>query len=875
MVHRVKFIFFLFLIFSLNTKAFSLIRKSDSTSTEGTAAKRIYNTIHLTTEKPKIDGKLDDPCWKTGEWAGNFIQWIPNEGARPSQPTEVKILYDDNNIYVAFRAYDYEPDKISVKAGRRDQFQGDIVGITIDSYHDRRTGFEFDVTAAGQKIDLVLTNPLNADDNWDAVWYGKSAMEDSAWTAEMEIPLSQLRYSADYEQVWGMHCWRWIDRLQEESDWEPQSSKGPGILYLFGELHGIRGLPQSKRIEIMPYSLGKLNTFEKDINNPFADKGRTWLGNLGIDAKIGLSSNFTADLTINPDFGQVESDPSIMNLTAFETFYEEKRPFFLEGKNIFGFDLDDATLFYSRRIGHAPSYSPNLNNNEYLNSPNNTTILSAVKISGKTSDGLAVGILQSLTAKERADLSSNEQIHNVTVEPLTNYGIIRLQKDYNAGNTILGGIVTSTNRFINDSNLNFMNRNAFTGGFDFLHYWNNKEFYIDAKLIGSNISGSTDAIKELQYSSARYYQRPDAYYFDSTRTHLSGHGGKIKIGKGSGLWRYSTEASWRSPGLDLNDLGFMQIADIIEQKNAISYFVNRPVSIFRTFSIGISQANEWTYNMDYLSSGGGLNLYFEFNNLWAISNSVEYQTQILDTRVLRGGYAMLMPAKWTNDFYFRTDPSKSIFFELNGSIALSQNQNSRFYGIQPGISFLPLNTLKFSVSTHYSSNMDNFQYVDTKTVNEKDKYILGKLNQHTLSITFRIDYNVTPELSVQYYGSPFASIGKFSNFKAVTDPRASDYHNRFTIINPILNGSDYEISGADGITNYSFGNPDFNFSQFRSNLVLRWEYQPGSQIYLVWANELTYEVRPGYNSLNNTIDMLRNVFPNNIFLIKINYWFTI
>ncbi len=808
----------LLLIINLNIFPFRL---TDTLNTNQNKSKRIYNTIRLTTDKPKIDGKLDDPCWKTGEWAGNFIQWIPNEGAKPSQPTEVKILYDDDNIYVAFRAYDSEPEKISAKAGRRDQFQGDIVGITFDSYHDRRTGFEFDVTAAGQKIDLVLTNPLDADNNWDAVWYGKSAMEDSAWTVEMKIPLSQLRYSTDYEQVWGMHCWRWIDRLQEESDWEPQSSKGPGVLYLFGELHGIRGLPRSRRIEIIPYSVGKLNTYKKELGNPFADKGRTWLGNFGVDAKIGLSSNFTADLTINPDFGQVESDPSIMNLTAFETFYEEKRPFFMEGKNIFGFELNDASIFYSRRIGHAPSYSPDLQNNEYLDSPDNTTILSAVKISGKTSNGLAVGVLQSLTAKETADLSSNGQINNVTVGPLTNYGIIRIQKDYNAGNTILGGIITSTNRFINDSHLNFMNRNAFTGGLDFLHYWNDKEFYVDAKLIGSNIAGSTNAIKELQYSSARYYQRPDAYNFDSTRTHLSGQGGKVKVGKGSGLWRYSTEVSWRSPGLDLNDIGFMQIADIFQQQNNISYFVNQPVSIFRTYSVGITQSNEWNYNMDYLSSSGGLNLYLEFNNLWAISNSIEYQTQILDTRILRGGNAMFVPAKWTNDFYFRTDPSRKIFFDLSGSISVSLNQNSRFYGIQPGISFLPINTLKFTFSTHYSSNIDNLQYVDTKTVDGKDKYILGKLNQHTLSLTFRIDYNITPELSIQYYGSPFASTGKFSDFKTITNPRAAEYNNRYKIINPISNGSDYDVAEAGGTVNFCFGNPDFNFSQFRSESCIK------------------------------------------------------
>ncbi|NJO69711.1 MAG: carbohydrate binding family 9 domain-containing protein [Bacteroidetes bacterium] len=281
---------------------------------------RSYETVRLSTAKPKIDGVLDDNCWSTGTWAGDFIQWIPKEGAKPSQPTVFKILYDDENIYVAIRNYDSEPEKIQRKAGRRDELTGDMAGICFDSYHDRRTGFEFDMTAAGQKLDLILTNPMEADFNWNAVWYGKVGMEDSAWTIEMEIPLSQLRYSNEHEQVWGMHVWRWIDRYQEESDWEPQTITGPGMLYLFGELKGISGLKKSQRIELMPYASGKLKTFKKEPENPFANKGYNKLGNLGLDAKIGIGSNFTVDLSMNPDFGQVESDPSVMNLTAFETF---------------------------------------------------------------------------------------------------------------------------------------------------------------------------------------------------------------------------------------------------------------------------------------------------------------------------------------------------------------------------------------------------------------------------------------------------------------------------------------------------------------------------------------------------------------------------
>lgn len=430
----------------------------------------VYETVRLNTAKPKIDGKLDDACWQTGNWGGDFVQWIPKEGAAPSQKTEFKILYDDHSIYVAFRNYDNEPEKITRRAGRRDEFSGDMAGICFDSYHDKRTGFEFDMSAAGQKLDLIITNPSQVDFNWNAVWFGEVGMEDSAWIMEMEIPLSQLRYSNEEEQVWGLHVWRWVDRHQEESDWEPQTSTGPGILYLFGELKGIKNLKKSQRMELMPYASGRLKTFKKEPGNPFADKGREPLGNIGMDAKIGVGSNFTVDLTINPDFGQVESDPSVMNLTAFETFYEEKRPFFLEGKNIFEFEFNNMSLFYSRRIGHSPSYKPDISDDQHIKAPDNTTILSAVKFSGKTSKGLSVGVLQSLTANEKATVKSATEEKKVSVEPLTNYMVARVQQDLNKSNTMIGGIFTSVNRFTNDINLEFLNKEAYTGGLDLLHY---------------------------------------------------------------------------------------------------------------------------------------------------------------------------------------------------------------------------------------------------------------------------------------------------------------------------------------------------------------------------------------------------------------------
>ena len=363
------------------------------------------------------------------------------------------------------------------------------------------------------------------------------------------------------------------------------------MLYNFGELHGIKGLKKSQRLEIMPYALGDLKTMKKEPGNPFTSKGRSWGGNMGLDAKIGISSNFTVDLTVNPDFGQVESDPSVMNLTAFETFYEEKRPFFLEGLTIFDYKFDNQSLFYSRRIGHSPSLTINPNDNLFVNSPDKTTILSAIKFSGTTSKGLSVGLIQSVTANEYAKLNDlDDNKRSMKVEPLTNYLVARIQKGYNAGTTVVGGILTSVNRSIDSKNLEFLTDNAYTGGLDLLHHFKDKEFYIDARLIGSYVRGSKESITALQESSARYYQRPGAGYlrYDTSKTMLSGYGGKFMIGKGSkGFWRYSTGATWLSPGLELNDLGYMNTADEVNQENVVSYLINQPVSIFRMYNISL------------------------------------------------------------------------------------------------------------------------------------------------------------------------------------------------------------------------------------------------------------------------------------------------
>jgi hypothetical protein len=712
----------------------------------------VYTASRLVSVRPVIDGKLDDECWKHGTWADDYTQLVPVEGGKPTYQTWLNIQYDNRNLYVAFRSYDGEPEKILRFAGARDETTGDMVGVSFDCYRDYRTGFEFTITAWGQKVDLVHTGAdlkWNVEDyNWNAVWNGKVGLEDSAWVAELEIPFSQLRYSRKDEQVWGMHTWRWIARIQEESNWEIQTRTGPGMLYNYGELRGINALKKSLRLEIMPFALADLSTMKKEPANPFTSAGRSLGGNSGLDAKIGISSNYTLNLTVNPDFGQVESDPSVMNLSAFETFYEEKRPFFLEGLAIFDYKFDDHSLFYSRRIGHSPSLAVNPSDTLFVSSPDRTTILSAVKLSGSNSRGLSAGLLQSLTANEFAsiaDIAGNRS--RTKIEPLTNYVVGRITKVYDSGNTVAGAMITTTNRTSKDDNLKFLSREAYTGGIDLTHYWNDKEFSLDARLTGSYIKGSPVAITALQESSARYYNRPGAGYlnYDTTRTNLSGTGGKFRIGKVSkGFLRYSTGTTWLSPGLELNDLGYMTSSDEIRIENVISYFINQPVSIFRSYTVTLEQFNSWNFNGTFLGSGGHLAFNSGFKNQWLFSANLIYHSGARDPRILRGGSNMIMPYNVTFFGSVSTDKTKKIMSTLSYNYEYSGNNSLKMYSLQPGIILRPARTLKVGISADYESNNNNLQYVGVRDYGSEKRYILASIDQKTLAFILRIDLNLNP-----------------------------------------------------------------------------------------------------------------------------------
>nr|MBC8479243.1 carbohydrate binding family 9 domain-containing protein [FCB group bacterium] len=602
------------------------------------AEKRIYTT-QKTAVPPKLDGVFNETCWNLVEWSGGFTQHSPDDGAAPSQETAFKILYDHRYLYIAYRAFDNEPDLISKRLSRRDHFEGDWVEINIDSYFDQRTAFSFTASVSGAKGDEFISEDGNSwDGNWDPIWDFEAVTDSLGWSAEVRIPLSQLRFGSKEEHVWGIQLTRRIFRLEERSTWQYTPRDETGWVSNFGELHGINGIKAQKQIEILPYMVTQLEDYKPETENPFAP-GRELASKYGLDGKIGITSDMTLDLTINPDFGQVEADPSQVNLSAFETYFQEKRPFFIEGRNIFDYQVTSAAwggdyssdnLFYSRRIGRPPQWYPDPDSNheddtwEHIRIPDNTRILGAFKLSGKTKDGLSIGMLESMTAREFGEIDSLGQRQHPTVEPQTNYFVGRLQKDYDNGNTILGGILTTTNRFgIKDKPFDaLLHRQAYTGGLDLFHRWMDNTYYISANAIFSQVNGSEEAILNTQLAPARYYQRPDICHVsvDSSRTSLSGHGGTLKFGKSSGRRiEYETGVTWRSPGLELNDMGYLQKADQINHWTWIGLRFREPRGIFNEIGLNFNESMHWDYAGKKVHNKMNINGHLNFKTLWNAS----------------------------------------------------------------------------------------------------------------------------------------------------------------------------------------------------------------------------------------------------------------
>ena len=853
----------------------------------------MYHTKRIQGQAPTIDGAIDDPAWQAANWGGDFIQYEPYEGEAPTQQTKFKILYDSKNLYVAFRCYDDEPEKIVKRLSRRDGFEGDWMELNIDSYHDKRTAFSFNISATGVKGDEFISNDgQNWDANWDPIWYAKSKIDEEGWTAEMRIPLSQLRFANKEEHVWGIQVMRRDFRQEERSIWQYISRNESIWVSGFGELHGLVGIKPQKQLELQPYVVGQVETFESEAGNPYAT-GTDKSINLGLDGKIGVTSDMTINFTINPDFGQVEADPSALALDGYQIFFEERRPFFIEGRNIFDFRITPSEaggpfgrdiLFYSRRIGGAPHGHPDIGVNEYMNLPENTTILGAVKFSGKTKKGLSIGIMESVTQKEFAKIHDGKEERKEIVEPLTNYFVGRLQKDYRGGNTVIGGMFTATNRNLNGSDLGFLHRSAYSGGFDFLHRWKNQMWYVSGNSIFSKVNGSTEAITNTQERFEHNFQRVDAKHLsvDTTATSLVGHGGTLKLGKVGGGKNFNFEGgvTWRSPELELNDVGFLRSTDEIIHFLWAGYRINKPFSIFRMMRFNYNQWFAWDFSGLNTFKGWNVNAHATFKNNYRFGTGSNYVPYDISSKTLRGGPNLRLGKNINNWAYFSTDNRKKIMLNFNAFHSWGLDNEGTYKSYSLWASFRPTNAIQFSIGPSYDINHDVLQYVENVELENGDiRYLNATIDQKTLSATIRLNYTINPNLSIQYYGSPFISQGEYKAFKYITNSMDPQFDNRFTTYTTDQYQYDSEENiyhfdeNKDGNVEFSIENPDFSFMQFRSNLVVRWEYIPGSEIFLVWSQGTTGTGDPNKQLFPNLEQNLFSEKARNIFLIKYTYRF--
>jgi len=834
--------------------------------------KRVYHAENIgALSPPRIDGLLEDEIWQLGEWHGDFTQQQPNTGARGTENTYVKVLYDHSSLYVAIICQDSEPEKIRDIFDRRDALSGDMAGIAIDSYFDKRTAFEFNLSAAGQKMDMKHRGDYEWDFNWDGVWSGATSKNDTAWIAEMQIPFSQIRYTDREEHTWGMHVWRWINRKHEEDQWQLIPREAPAMVYLFGELKGIRNIRSSRQMEFLPYVMGSLEKYgHSETIEPFGY-------NAGINAKIGISSDYTLDLSVNPDFGQVEADPSVLNLTTFETFYEEKRPFFLEGTEIFDFELDGAIPYYSRRIGSAPAFPASTGPWNISRLPSQNTILGSVKLTGKSRKGLSVGLVSGLTAREFA-MAENESgaSKEIQVAPLANYASVRVKREFREGNTVVGGMASLVNRFSSDSAISaLLPSEAMSGGLDVLHYWKNKNYYLEAKSVASTLHGTPEAILVKQLENSHRFQRPDAEYLgvDSTRERLSGHGSLLEVGKKGGRFNFSLQGQYRSPGLNLNDMGYIRETDFFGGGSELAYVMNEPGKWIRNYTIQFRQEARWSFGGENILNYTGLRWYLMNNASWSFSLYGNYDFTHLDIRELRGGPALRVDGQLQTGIIVSSDNSK----DLSGSIGFHYQTTGRPDGYQEmleaGISWLPVRKIKLSCHASLDQREYYQQYVGTLQEGASTEYIVAGIDHHSTSLTFRGEVFFTPEISLQYYGSPYYSVGRYDDFRRVALASSKDSDERLKPLNVSYNTEENRYDFMYGGTSWSFGNPDFNFMQFRSNLVFRWEYKLGSTLYLVWTHEKSgYE--PVYHPVGEITGDLFRIMGDHVLMLKLNFWFS-
>ncbi len=846
----------------------------------------------------QIDGRLDEPDWERATPASDFTQARPSPGRPASLPTEARVVYDRDALYIGVRLHDAHPDSIAQQMGRRDasDIYSDWIRIGIDSYLDRRTSFIFAVSPRGLQRDEFRYNDTENDVLWDAVWASATHIDSLGWTAEVRIPLSQLRFSVGSKGVtkWGIQFGRVLARNEETATWSPMPPQQPGVVSRYGDLVGLDSLVAPKRLEILPYVSSQVTRAPGSAANPFYQPTDA-TGRIGADVRYGLPAGLTLTATVNPDFGQVEVDPAVVNLSAFEVFFPERRPFFLEGVDIFRFgqsvtfnDNNPSNLFYTRRVGRAPRRSLDALGAEYSDVPAQSEILAAAKVSGKTNGGLSLGALGALTREERGRYAlPGGTISSAVVEPRTGFLVTRMRQDFRQGNTVVGGVLTGVRRDLSDASLApLFVRDALVSGGDFEHRWGNRTWALSGFMAGSRVSGDAHVMAALQRSPIRAFQRPDArtLALDTTRTSLGGYFGTLSVARTAGEhWLGSVTYEETSPGFEVNDLGFQTRADFRSLSGALQYRETRIGRLLRNYETSVYMTNAANFDGDVverrvsLLSSGLLNSFWSYN-FWGF-----VQPETVDDRLLRGGPLTRKPAEWQVRSGFKTDTRRAVV----GQATYEFNQNAQRewrHTVELGVELRPSSAARFQLGPKFTRQRDVDQYVTmvsdpTATATYGGRWVLGDLDQSELSLETRAEWTFSPTLTLQLWAQPFVASGRFRGFKEFRTPGAFAFDrygvDRGTITRGAGAAHDEVVVDPDGAgpaTTFTFGEPDFLVRSLRGNAVLRWEYRPGSTLFLVWQQQRQgVENWADLNATHDVASAFRDP-ARNVFLVKLSYW---
>lgn len=842
-----------------------------------------------------LDGILEEEVWKNHEPVSDFLQRDPIDGAEASEKTEAWVAYDDSNLYVAAYCHDSDPKGIIGLLGRRDSFvDSDWFFFSVDPYFDRRSGYLFGVNPAGSIVDEVLSNDVNEDESWDGIWEARTARVEDGWTLEMRIPFNQLRFPKKDIYIWGVNFQRNIKRKNERTAFAWVPKEDSAYVSRFARLEGIEKINPGRRVELYPYTVGQAQFRPAEQGNPF-ETGHRYLGNAGFDLKVGLKSNLNLDVTVNPDFGQVEVDPAVINLSAYETYYEEKRPFFIEGASIFNnfgrggvyinanINWPNPRLFYTRRVGRAPQ--GDVTHDGYVRFPDRTSILAAFKLTGRLSSDWNVGFISAMTGREYATIDDLGIRYKDEVEPLTYYGVLRAQKDINSGQHGLGFMATGVMRDINTETLSAsLNKNAFSLAADGWSFLDKKRTWVVGGWLGGTfINGSQEDIYRLQQSSMHYFQRPDATHvsLDPDATSLNGWAGQLKLARQQGHSLILFTAGALSPGFDPNDVGFQSSSsDLIDLMGVYGYQWTKPGKVFRQVMLIGAFSRQYDFGGNKVFDCLGVDLNGVLNNWWQFEYLFMYIPDTLSNRLTRGGPLALIPRGVMSQLMLSSDSRKPVVLQGNFSFESSEDRSTEWTAAF-SLRWKPRSNLSVSIGPLLARELNETQWVTRvadplMTETYGTRYIFGRIEQKIVASEIRVNWIFTPRLSLQVYLQPFIAVGKYDRFKQLNRPRAYDYlvfgDNGSTIVEE---DGEYLVDpdGSGPAPEFSLSNPDFNYKSMRGTVVLRWEYRPGSLLYLVWTQNRADFSNPGDLSLWRDLGNLFTAPGDNIFLIKFSYRF--